>query len=61
MSKQEIEAVKFGHAELEQMERRYDPDRLADGFNSLPNGEKIYFISNPALGLWAYRGSFGEN
>jgi hypothetical protein len=29
---------------------------LRDGWNTLPDGERIYYISNPALGLWAYRG-----
>ena len=27
-----------------------------DGWNIMPDGERIYFISNPALGLWAYEG-----
>jgi len=40
------------------MTKRYDPARLKDGFNTLPDGERIFYISNPALGLWAYRGRF---
>jgi len=40
------------------MMRRYPPDRLADGPNTLPDGETIFFISNPALGLWASRERF---
>jgi len=31
----------------------YNPDVLRDGYNTLPSGEKIFYISNPALGLWA--------
>ena len=31
----------------------YDPEKLTDGFNTLENGEEIFYISNPALGLWA--------
>jgi hypothetical protein len=31
----------------------YDPQKLKDGFNVLPGGEEIFYISNPALGLWA--------
>ena len=38
------------------MLRRYDPKVLRDGWNVLPDGERIFYISNPALGLWAYRG-----
>jgi hypothetical protein len=37
------------------MLRRYDPKLLHDGWNVLPDGERIYYISNPALGLWASR------
>jgi nickel-dependent lactate racemase len=61
LSKEEIEATSFRYGELEEMKRRYNPAELADGFNSLPDGEKIFFISNPAIGLWAYRGRFGQD
>jgi hypothetical protein len=40
------------------MTRRYDPARLKDGFNRLGDGEEIFYISNPALGLWALRTQF---
>ena len=36
------------------------PKTLRDGWNTLPDGERIYYISNPALGLWAYRGDWLE-
>ena len=32
---------------------RYRPETLGDGWNTLPGGEEIFYISNPALGLWA--------
>jgi hypothetical protein len=28
---------------------------LKDGFNKTENGGEVYFISNPALGLWTSR------
>lgn len=37
---------------------RYDVEKLHSGFNTLPDGEEIYFIPNPALGLWVDRGRF---
>ena len=40
--------------------RRYNPEKLHDGWNTLEGGEEIYFISNPALGLWAYKERFKE-
>ncbi len=53
LSRQEIESVGFRYAPLEETLSRYNPDELIDGINILPGGEEIYYISNPALGLWA--------
>jgi hypothetical protein len=36
------------------MMRRYDPAQLDDGWNER-DGERFYFVRNPALGLWAAR------
>lgn len=58
LSKEEIESVNFNYADLNEMLQKYNPDKLKDGFNTLPDGEVIYYISNPALGLWAYKGRF---
>ncbi|MGD0589806.1 MAG: lactate racemase domain-containing protein [Bacteroidota bacterium] len=58
LTKQEIESVNFNYAELNKMTRKYDPEKLKDGFNIMPDGEKIFYISNPALGLWAYQDRF---
>jgi nickel-dependent lactate racemase len=58
LTKQEIESVNFRYADLEQMMKKYNPDKLSDGVNVLPDGEEIFYISNPALGLWACRNRF---
>ncbi len=58
LSQKEIESVGFKYADLDQMINRYNPLSLKDGWNRLDNGEEIYFISNPALGLWAFRDRF---
>lgn len=58
LTRQEIESVGFKHADLKTMTQRYDPTKLQDGWNTLPDGERIFYISNPALGLWACRGRF---
>jgi nickel-dependent lactate racemase len=60
LSRSEIEGAGFGYAGLEEMREKYDPSALKDGFNELPGGEKIFYISNPALGLWSHRARFGE-
>lgn len=49
----EIEKAKFRWADPKKMLEKYNPDILRDGFNTLPDGEEIFYISNPALGLWA--------
>ncbi len=53
VTKQEIESVNFRYSELDSMLKKYNPSVLKDGYNKLPGGEEIYFISNPAVGLWA--------
>jgi nickel-dependent lactate racemase len=60
LAAEEITGVGFGWADLNAMLRRYDPGRLADGINIMPDGEEIFYISNPGLGLWAHRGRFGR-
>ncbi len=51
----EIEKANFRYAPLAAMMQRYDPAKLRDGFQTMPDGEEIFYISNPALGLWAHR------
>ena len=58
ITKEEIESVGFQAADYEEMARRYDPEKLAYGYNTLPDGEEIYFIPNPALGLWINKEKF---
>ena len=53
LTKQEIESVNFKYASLETMMKKYNPAALREGMNSMPDGEEIYYISNPAVGLWA--------
>jgi nickel-dependent lactate racemase len=55
-----IASVNYSYAPLEEMMQRYDPHTLKDGFNTLSDGEQIYFISNPALGLWSWKENFKE-
>lgn len=55
----EIEQVGYEYADLTAMSARYNPASLRDGWNTV-DGEQVYYISNPALGLWAYRGRLGD-
>jgi hypothetical protein len=53
LTQEEIESVHYRYADLEQMQQHYNPNTLRDGWNTLPDGEEIYFVSKPAIGLWA--------
>lgn len=57
LTREEVEGVGFAYADLKAMLSRYDPAKLRQGFNSVA-GEEMFFIANPGLGLWAYRGRF---
>ena len=58
LTKEEIESVHFKYASLNEMMKRYDPEKLKDGYNTMPDGEEIFYISNPAVGLWAHKDRF---
>lgn len=58
LTKDEIEGVNFKYASLNEMTKKYNPEKLKDGFNTMPDGEEIFYISNPALGLWASKNRF---
>ena len=59
ITRAEIEGVGFRSADFDEMARRYDPEKLTYGYNTV-DGEEIYFIPNPALGLWINEETFGE-
>lgn len=58
ISREEIEGVGYQWADYDEMVKKYDPEKLQYGYNTLPYGEEIYFIPNPALGLWADKSKF---
>jgi nickel-dependent lactate racemase len=59
LTRAEIEGVHFAYGDLAEYTAKYDPAKLVDGWNVV-DGEEIFYVSNPGLGLWAYRGRFGE-
>jgi nickel-dependent lactate racemase len=59
LTQQEIESVHFQYGDLAKYTAKYNPKLLNDGWNTV-DGEEIFFISNPGLGLWAYRGRFKD-
>ena len=59
ISKEEIESVGFKAADYDETVAKYDPEKLSYGYNTV-DGEEIYFIPNPALGLWIDRERFNS-
>jgi nickel-dependent lactate racemase len=57
LSRAETERVGFRYGDLAAAMEKYDPARLRNGFNQV-DGEEVFFVSNPALGLWAHRSRF---
>jgi nickel-dependent lactate racemase len=57
LTREEIESVHFEYGDLAEYTAKYDPEKLTDGWNMV-DGEEIFYISNPGLGLWAYEGRF---
>ena len=57
LTKAQVEHAGFRYADIAEMSRRYDPNKLKDGWNTV-EGEKIFYISNPATGLWSSRDRF---
>jgi nickel-dependent lactate racemase len=53
LTREEIESVNFKYADLNEMMKKYNPEKLKDGINKLSDGEEFYYISNPAVGLWS--------
>ena len=58
LTKQEIESVGFNWADYDEITAKYNPEKLKEGFNTMDDGEEIFYISNPALGLWAFKDRF---
>lgn len=58
LTQEEVEGVNFKYMPFEEAIKKYNPDRLKNGFNVLEDGEEVFFISNPALGLWVDKSRF---
>ena len=58
ITKEEVIGVGFGAVDYDETVKKYDPETLQYGYNTMPDGEEIYFIPNPALGLWINKEKF---
>jgi len=65
LTREEVEGVGFKYQDLNEVQKIYDTKVLKDGWNvkkDEENGteEEFYYVSNPALGLWATQDRFKE-
>ncbi|HZJ56839.1 MAG TPA: lactate racemase domain-containing protein [Clostridia bacterium] len=58
LTREEVEGINYNYMSLKEALEKYDPKKLRDGYNTLEDGEEVFYISNPALGLWADRSKF---
>jgi hypothetical protein len=52
--------VGFAYGELDEIMRRSNPAKLQHAYNSV-DGEDIFFIAHPGLGLWAHKSRMGQS
>ena len=58
LTKQEVESVNYQYRDYDDVIAAYPIDQFSDGWNTTQDGEEIFYISNPALGLWAVKETF---
>lgn len=59
VTQEEIESVGFEYMSYDEAVKRFQFSQLQEGYNQLPN-EEVFYVSNPALGLWALKSQFEE-
>ncbi len=57
LKRADVEKIKYHYMDINKALEKYPIEKLDNGWNIL-NGEKLYYISNPALGLWADKKKF---
>jgi nickel-dependent lactate racemase len=55
LSREEVESVHYAYMDVDEALRRYPPSAMNEGWNTMPDGERIYYIATPSAGLWATR------
>ena len=51
LTEEEVRGASFGYVPYNEIIKKYNPAELTDGYHTI-DGEEIFYISNPALGLW---------
>ncbi|NLA54320.1 MAG: D-mannonate epimerase, partial [Clostridiales bacterium] len=56
LSREEIEGVGYKYLSYQDALELYPIAQLKSGYNTLDSGKEVYYIPNPALGLWIEKG-----
>jgi hypothetical protein len=56
LTKNEIEQVNYRYVALDEALTKYPPAKMQEGWNIMPDGEEVFFISTPSSGLWTTQG-----
>ncbi len=59
LTREEVESVGYGYMDINDALKKYNPEALKPGFNTV-DGEEIFFIGSPSLGLWTSKEKFKE-
>lgn len=60
VTQEEVESVNYQYCHYQKMLKRYPIENMKNGWNILENGEEVFYVSNPALGLWATEETFNN-
>ncbi|MBN2504434.1 MAG: DUF2088 domain-containing protein [Bacilli bacterium] len=58
ITSEEIKSVGYQALDYDEVIKKYSPDILKTGWNRMPDGEEVFYIPNPALGLWIDKNRF---
>ncbi len=58
LTEEEVKQVNYNYMPVEEALKKYNPENMKRGWNKLPDGEEIYFIFTPSLGLWTVKEKF---
>ncbi len=61
LSREEIEQVGYQYADVAEMLKRYDPAVMKEGWNTMPDGEEVFYISTPSAGLWSTEAKLNDS
>ena len=57
LTREEVTDAGFQYGDLKKVASKYNPEKMREGYNNI-EGEEVFFVSNPGLGLWAHRDRF---